>query len=264
MSQNSSNHTQVESTPEKDVVKVPRRSYRWWLLIVVPVWVFVGFMTAQLLIAATFLILKTIGVSFAAINESVLSTAVAALVYVLSLLIVLGLPWLLKKRITTPKDIGLTQLPTWADIGLAPAGFIVYVLASGIVVYAISQLFPGFNATQAQDVGFSNLTEHYEYTLAFITLVVVAPFAEETLFRGYLYGKLRKSVPLWLAMIVTSALFGAIHGQWNVGVDVFVLSMVACSLREVTGGIWAGILLHMLKNGLAFYILFINPSFLVQ
>jgi membrane protease YdiL (CAAX protease family) len=95
-------------------------------------------------------------------------------------------------------------------------------------------------------------------------LVVIAPFAEEILFRGYLYGKLRKSIPTWLAMVVTSALFGAIHAQWNVGVDVFVLSMVACSLREVTGGIWAGILLHMLKNGLAFYILFINPSFLVQ
>jgi membrane protease YdiL (CAAX protease family) len=65
-------------------------------------------------------------------------------------------------------------------------------------------------------------------------------------------------------MVATSVLFGLIHGQWNVGVDVFVLSMVACSLREVTGSIWAGILLHMLKNALAFYIIFVNTTFLVQ
>jgi membrane protease YdiL (CAAX protease family) len=264
MSQSSSNRKQVETTPEKDVVKASRRSYRWWFLIVIPVWVFVGFMTAQLLIAGAFLAMKALGVSFATINGSVLSTVVAALVYILSVLIVLGLPWLLKKRITTSQDIGLTRLPTWTDLGLAPAGFILYVLVSGVIVYVIGQLFPGFNAAQTQDVGFSNLAEHYEYALAFFTLVVIAPFAEEILFRGYLYGKLRKSIPTWLAMVVTSALFGAIHAQWNVGVDVFVLSMVACSLREVTGGIWAGILLHMLKNGLAFYILFINPSFLVQ
>jgi membrane protease YdiL (CAAX protease family) len=53
--------------------------------------------------------------------------------------------------------------------------------------------------------------------------------------------------------------FGAVHGQWNVAIDVFSLSLIMCGLREITGNIWAGALLHMLKNGLAFYILFINP-----
>jgi hypothetical protein len=67
---------------------------------------------------------------------------------------------------------------------------------------------------------------------------------------------------VWAAIIITSLLFGAVHGQWNVAIDVFVLSLVLCSLREVTGNIWAGVLLHMLKNGLAFYLLFINPSLL--
>ncbi|RYZ49901.1 MAG: CPBP family intramembrane metalloprotease, partial [Sphingobacteriales bacterium] len=59
--------------------------------------------------------------------------------------------------------------------------------------------------------------------------------------------------------IVTSIVFGAIHGQWNVAVDVFALSLILCSLREITGSIWAGVLLHMLKNGIAFYFLFIGP-----
>ena len=93
--------------------------------------------------------------------------------------------------------------------------------------------------------------------LAFITLVVIAPVAEEVLFRGYLYGKLKKYVPVWAAILITSALFGLIHGTWNVAVDTFALSIILCLLRESTGGIWASILLHMIKNGIAFYFLFI-------
>ena len=76
------------------------------------------------------------------------------------------------------------------------------------------------------------------------------------MFRGMLYGGLRRSkMPWWGAAVIVSALFGLAHMQWNVAIDVFVLSMVACYLRELTGGIWAGFMLHMLKNGLAFFVL---------
>jgi membrane protease YdiL (CAAX protease family) len=95
--------------------------------------------------------------------------------------------------------------------------------------------------------------------LAFVTLVVLAPIAEETLFRGYLYGKLKGHVPAIIAAIATSLLFGVAHMQWNVGIDVFILSLVLCGLRSLTGSIWSGILVHMIKNAIAFYFLFINP-----
>ena len=47
------------------------------------------------------------------------------------------------------------------------------------------------------------------------------------------------------------------HGQWNVGVNVFAMSIVLCTLREITGTIYAGILLHMLKNTIAFVLVYI-------
>ena len=92
-----------------------------------------------------------------------------------------------------------------------------------------------------------------------MTLVIVAPIAEEVLFRGYLYGKLKGYVPAIWAALATSLLFGIAHFQWTVGIDVFILSMFLCGLRSLTGSIWAGILVHILKNALAYYILFINP-----
>jgi len=232
---------------------------KWSVALGLLLWVFIGFFAAQFLLIGAIDCLKAIGFSFASANQNVLNSILAALIYIFTIAIVIGLPWLVKKYPTTKEEIGLTRLPTWMDIGLAPAGFIVYFLGSMLFLYVCSLIFPWLNLNQAQETGFGGVFHNYELILVFFTLVVLAPFAEETLFRGYLYGKLRQRVPVWVAILFTSALFGVIHGQWNVGLDVFILSVVMCVLREVTGSIWAGMLVHMIKNGIAFYIIFIFP-----
>jgi membrane protease YdiL (CAAX protease family) len=127
------------------------------------------------------------------------------------------------------------------------------------VLYVASQL-PGFNANQTQDVGVTSVFG-LERAAAFVVLVFIVPFCEELMFRGLLYGKLRQEkLPWWLAALVVSALFGLAHGQWNVGLDVFCLSIVACGLRELTGTIWAGVLVHIIKNFIAFALLFLVTS----
>jgi len=248
----------------QEINAVPMKNRRWYFGVALPIWVFIGFYMAAFITQELFVFLHWLNWPVAYIHSSLLTTVAAAIVYLLSIGIIIGVPWWLWKDQTTRDDLGLGRLLSWSDMGLAPAGFVIYLLASGGIAYLVEQIFPNFNIAQTQSVGFNDITQSYEYFLAFITLVLVAPFAEEILFRGYLYGKLKQNIPAWLAMIVTSALFGFIHGQWNVGIDVFALSLVACSLREVTGSIWAGILLHMMKNGLAFYILFINTSFLIK
>jgi len=196
------------------------------------------------------------------VSATVLNTIVAAAIYVVTLALVLGIPWLVQRRRTSKEDLGISRFPSWFDIGLAPVGFVVYYIFSIVLVYVASQVIPALDMQQTQNVGFSNLTERYEVVLAFLTLVIIAPIAEELLFRGYLYGKLRKSVPMWLAILMTSTLFAIVHGQWNVAIDVFALSLVMFGLREITGSIWAGVILHTMKNALAFYLLFINPTLL--
>jgi membrane protease YdiL (CAAX protease family) len=232
------------------------------MLIALPAWVFTSFILAQLVALAGIWALTKLGVYLPPSDDVVFNTVLAAVVYLLTLLIVIGVPWLIRRKVTTKEDVGLTRLPSWMDIVLAPAGAIVYLLFAAVLLSLFAAIFPHIDLQQAQDTGFQNLATKSQYLLAFMTLVIIAPLAEEVLFRGYLYGKLRKHVPLWLAMLVTSALFGAVHGQWNVALDTFALSIVMCSLREVTGSIWSGVLLHMIKNSIAFYFLFINPSLL--
>ncbi|MEP6710575.1 MAG: type II CAAX endopeptidase family protein [Candidatus Saccharibacteria bacterium] len=237
-------------------------SRRFLTIVGLTTWVFSGFYLGQFLLLGIVWLLEHLGVTFVVDGNPALQTTLAAIAYVLALSMVVGVPWVIGRHKTTKKDIGLTRLPSWMDIVLSPAGFVIYLLASAGLIALISVIVPHFNIDQAQDVGFQNLSDYYQYVLAFLTLVVIAPLAEEILFRGYLYGKLKKHIPFWVAMIVTSLLFGALHGQWNVAIDTFALSIVMCSLREVTGSIWAGILLHMIKNGVAFYFLFINTSIL--
>ena len=64
-------------------------------------------------------------------------------------------------------------------------------------------------------------------------------------------------MPWWGATLLVSVLFGVAHMQWNVGIDVFALSVVMCILRERTNSIWAGFLLHAAKNFVAFYVTFV-------
>ena len=196
------------------------------------------------------------------LSEPLWTAIYNALVYILALLLIVFVPWkIFKKWRTNREEIGLKGTPTWIDIGLAPAGLIVYFIIAAIIT-AIFSMFPWFDASQAQDVGFNSLFTISDRLIAFIALVVVAPIAEEIIFRGWLYGKLREHIPGKISSIIISALlvsvlFGLLHGQWNVGVNVFALSLVLCALREVTGTIYSGILLHMIKNGIAFYMLYV-------
>ena len=228
----------------------------------VPLWVFLGFMLAQAVVIVILELFALVGVTFEGANSAVINAVVAGVIYALSLLIVIGVPWLVKKRVTTKQEAGLQRLPVWLDLLWAPAGAIVYIILTSLITAAAMAFLPFIDFEQVQDTGFNAISQQHEYVLAFIMLVVVAPVAEEILFRGYLFGKLRKYAPLWAAIGVTSLVFAIVHFAWNVGLDVFALSTVLCLLRVVSGSLWPSILLHMMKNGIAFYFLFINPTIL--
>lgn len=188
-----------------------------------------------------------------------------ALYYVVSLLLLILVPmFLFKKWKVSRTDLGLKELPTWTDIGLAPVGYIVAFLFS-IALTTFFQLFPWFDAAAKQDIGFGPELMGLERAIAFTATCIIAPIAEEIIFRGWLYGLLRKKTSsiltsIWsmvLSSLLVSVLFGLIHFQLNVAVDVFALSLVLCALREITGTIYAGILVHILKNSIAFFLIYV-------
>jgi membrane protease YdiL (CAAX protease family) len=254
MLQNSS-HNQV---PAQNVPRKKRIGYAFLL----PIWVLVSFFAVQILLLVALQLLASTGFSADNINPAVFSTALGAVVYVLVLVVTIGAPWLIYKRRTTLEEVGLQRLPSWKDLGIAPIGFIAYLIVTAVFMIVAQNTLTFVDFDQQQDVGFEALNLQYEYILAFITLVIIAPLAEEILFRGYLFGKLRKVTSLWVSILITSVLFGIVHLAWNVGIDVFALSIVMCLVLVWSGSLWPSIIIHMTKNFIAFYFLFINPTLL--
>jgi len=204
------------------------------------------------------LLLDSFGINVANFDQTILNTILMALVYLLSLIIVIVLPYKIIKDKINKIELGVNRLPSWTDILVTPAALIIYFILSSVLILLATQILPWFDVNQAQDTGFNQVNSNFEIILAFISLVLIAPIAEEILFRGYLFGKLKKYMPIWFAAVITSVTFGFVHGAWNLAIDTFALSLILCTLREMTGSIWSSVLLHMAKNGVAFYILFIN------
>lgn len=77
---------------------------------------------------------------------------------------------------------------------------------------------------------------------------VIAPLGEEALFRGVLYGWLRRKWGPLAGTIVSALLFGIPH--WNPYWAAFatVMGMVLAVVYEKSGSLWPPILLHMSYN----------------
>ncbi len=172
--------------------------------IVAMLWIVASIIVAQYIVG--FLMIMIIG------QEEFLNplpTAIfSALSYILAFLMIILLPPLfnklfekrpnhtkenkgkIKARFVSMRTLGIDKWVTWTDIGLSIGGIVVYFILAAILL-SIFSIFPWFNAEQAQNIGFNTNLYGFERMLAFLTLVVVAPIAEQLTFRGYLYGKMR-------------------------------------------------------------------------
>jgi len=80
--------------------------------------------------------------------------------------------------------------------------------------------------------------------------VVLAPFAEEVLFRGVVYPGLRSAVGPWLAVVLSAVLFGLGHRDHGAAAVVFtaLMGVALALLVEASGSLWPAVLAHVLVN----------------
>lgn len=177
--------------------------------------------------------------------------------------------WFIRQRGASFTRTVALKRPKMRDVGYAIGGILAYFTLF-IAVFTLADTFLPINTDQEQAIGFERGIHGIGLTLAFVSLVVLPPIAEEIIFRGFFYGTLRgHNVKMPMATFITSLLFGALHlfGAteggllWIALIDTFVLSLVLCYMREKTGSIWAGIGVHALKNGFVFLNLFILQMF---
>lgn len=87
--------------------------------------------------------------------------------------------------------------------------------------------------------------------LLWFAIIVVTPFGEETLFRGFLFrGWFREPKDAWFAIVATAALFALMHVQydWFVIAQVFGFGLLLGWMRWVSGSTLLTMLLHAFIN----------------
>jgi len=121
-----------------------------------------------------------------------------------------------------------------------------------IISTCLSLVFPILPATMTDQ--YSALIEQLiggNIWLSLLTTVILAPLAEEFLFRGVTMGMAKKFMPFMAANILQAVLFGVYHMNWIQGVYAFVLGLILGFTAEYFHSIWASILLHAFVNGSA-------------
>lgn len=167
-------------------------------------------------------------------------------------LLILGV-WLVVKasnpRPSVQYALGMRTTPILKAIGYMAAVFLGYFILSGIW----SEIVSAPKEELLQEIG-ADQSVLASVAIAFV-VCVAAPVSEETLFRGFIFGGLRRWKGFWPAALISGAMFGLAHAG---GADITYLLPLAifgfglALLYEITKSIYPGIYLHCLNNCIAF------------
>jgi membrane protease YdiL (CAAX protease family) len=156
------------------------------------------------------------------------------------------------------KRLGLTiaGLPRGIATGLVAA--IAVVPWTMLCVVAVFAVWPLIAHEMPQNhpmlVELHNATDPHVRWLIAATALIVAPMAEEIIFRGSLQqGLCLITRRPWLAVALTSLIFGFLHPYLWMVVPLFLLSMCLGYIYQRTGNLWATITIHAVFNGVSVF-----------
>ena len=88
--------------------------------------------------------------------------------------------------------------------------------------------------------------------VAFVIIVVMGPFAEETFFRGFLFAALLSRFGTAGSVMISSAAFALAHVDMALFAPAFLSGSVFALVYWRTGSVWPAVLAHTAQNAIAF------------
>ena len=80
---------------------------------------------------------------------------------------------------------------------------------------------------------------------------LITPFLEELLHRGVVYGRLRRMMGMWPAVVVSALIFAGLHFNIVQFIYAFLLGLVFALFVEKTGDLYPAVIAHIVANGIA-------------
>lgn len=149
---------------------------------------------------------------------------------------------------------------TWAELGIKYVKFlpalkdVLKVWGLTWLIHIIYMLIIFSQGIIPEDNTLSELLEKPTilFFIANIVLIAIAaPIIEETLFRGLLFSSLRTYFGLWTAIVISAAVFSALHFELIGFVPRLTLGIGLGYLYVKTGSLFPSIGLHGLNNFVA-------------
>ena len=235
-------------------------NYAWWKPVLGIVLVLVGVVVVAPLVLMPVLVLGVVleGGPFWQSFESAATLESVGPASLLYLNLVLGssilVCWLVIRLLHRMR-------PRWLTSVVPKMRWKLFFIFVGISVVAlVAQIVVSMLISGPGEGDLTASVNEFTATTAVIGLVVLVttPFqaaGEEYVFRGYLMqalGSLTRS--RWVALLATSTLFAVAHGVQNFPLffDRFMFGLIAGWLVIRTGGLEAGIAMHILNNFFAF------------
>ncbi len=165
------------------------------------------------------------------------------------LLIICVLSFLIVRSMNPLTLFGLGSGGFSRSVPVAPVALLC-ALPAIYFIHALSFHFLGKPEPQPLLQFFITNTAWNDRLLLAFTAIVVAPVAEELVFRGYIYGVARRFAGRWWALGISAVIFAAIHAHLPALGGLLVLAVALTLVYEYTASLWAPILMHSLFNTL--------------
>lgn len=142
-----------------------------------------------------------------------------------------------------------------------------YIIVMGVLGQYASNLIAtltGALIPSAMD-SYEDLAQNFDLSTAspvlmILAVCIVGPIAEELVFRGMIFGKLRRAFSFWPAAIISGIMFGVFHMNIMQGVYASVLGVLLAYVYEKTQTIFGSIFFHIVFNASSYITDFVNSG----
>jgi membrane protease YdiL (CAAX protease family) len=167
-------------------------------------------------------------------------------------------------RSVTWQELGLRPLPVERVLRVGLTTGAVGLLVTITISLALTQV--GLRPNQLEQFSFVRAEGRLGLIVALVIIAGTAPCVEELFFRGFLFGLYRRRQPLWVAYLVSGAIFAAAHVMptrmdprqaVGLAMGIFVLGTILAWTYQRTGSLYPGMVAHALNNAIGVLVLYV-------
>lgn len=154
---------------------------------------------------------------------------------------------------------------SWAQMGLTTGQFgervlqgvgvgVVVIVGAALVEAALQAI--GIHQTQEQMFAGVRSASLPQFIGVLLATAVLAPFTEETFFRGYIFTAARRTYGVAPAFFLSALLFALAHLNLQAFLPIFLIGLAFCYVYWKTGSLVPSMVAHAMNNALALIALY--------